>query len=696
MGSAGRPVTRDSSMPEKTIQRNGSIKKLDARPDRIDLRDREFQPSLVSLPDEYPSQAVIRDYFHLYAEKLILDQGKEGACTGFGLAATINYLYFRKQLDQRPQEAADIECVSPRMLYHMARIYDEWSGEDYEGSSCRGAIKGWHRHGACSEELWPYRSRFKKPEPSWQQDAAARPLGAYYRINKDSIADMQAAINEVGAIYVSSMVHNGWILRKTKALPIIKPQNGKTGGHAYAMVGYNLKGFIVQNSWGRDWGYNGFAVLTYEDWVQHGADAWVAVLGAPMQVTTTSRTFSSIRLSELDSGRANWFWQPNAPQAAARYKNRKVEPLRENEAYEHTVVLGNNGRPLNRYLDVADAVQGVREAAFINPETWLNENKSVKLAIYAHGGLNDEAASLKRIRVMAPYFRENNIYPLFITWKTGFKETIYGLLEDGVSQFLSGGTLSRGWFDNLKRQLSEARDRAIEVACEQVLIKSVWVQIKQNAAAAAQTRNGLHLVARALSELKKSIPNLEIHLIGHSAGAILLGHLLDRLGAEKLKAETCTLFAPACSVDFAVRRYGKAFSNGVLAKNQLYCDVLSDRRERGDSVGPYGKSLLYLVSRALEQVHKTPLLGMQLAWEDPEKQADLWHASTHKQIEKWRKLTAGTKGLTSHDAQSVSNGRGKIDAAHGSFDNDVAVITTTLERIRGKKLDAKVESLRGF
>ena len=49
------------------------------------------------------------------------------------------------------------EPVSPRMFYELARRYDEWPGDDYEGSSCRGALKGWHKHGACAERLWPHR-----------------------------------------------------------------------------------------------------------------------------------------------------------------------------------------------------------------------------------------------------------------------------------------------------------------------------------------------------------------------------------------------------------------------------------------------------------------------------------------------------------------------------------------------------------
>jgi hypothetical protein len=65
-----------------------------------------------------------------------------------------------------------------------------------------------------------------------------RPLGVYYRIEKDAITDMQAAIQEVGAIYCSADVHQGWDVATKRgrvsheSLPLIKwaPGSRKTGG----------------------------------------------------------------------------------------------------------------------------------------------------------------------------------------------------------------------------------------------------------------------------------------------------------------------------------------------------------------------------------------------------------------------------------------------------------------------------------
>lgn len=48
------------------------------------------------------------------------------------------------------------------------------------------------------------------------------------------------------------------------------------------------------------------------------------------------------------------------------------------------------------------------------------------------------------------------------------------------------------------------------------------------------------------------------------------------------------------------------------------------------------------------------------------------------------------------DRAEVPTGHGSIPLAHGSFDNDVEVLTQTLKRIRGGgKLAATVENLRG-
>lgn len=246
-----------------------SARKLDAFPDRIDLRDWPYQPTLAPLHDELDNR-------HRVPE--ILDQGMEGACTGFALAGAINYLLAQRGLRRR---------VSPRMLYEMARCYDEWPGENYEGSSARGAMKGWARHGVCERKLWPDGSRGRGYlTESIGKAATATPSGAYYRVKHKEVRDVHAALNEVGIVYCTLMVHAGWDKpgpvgvkvgsgKNKSKLPVIARKGRAESGHAAALVGCTRQGFIVQNSWGPHWGAKGFALLPYEDYMLHVTDGTV-------------------------------------------------------------------------------------------------------------------------------------------------------------------------------------------------------------------------------------------------------------------------------------------------------------------------------------------------------------------------------------------------------------------------------------
>jgi Papain family cysteine protease len=672
-------------------------RQFDARPDRVDFRDQYFRARLVSLEPVHPQPSVVEKYLEKYCKDgMILDQGEEGACTGFGLAACVNYLHWERwQRDgargKRPAR------VSTRMLYHMARLYDEWPGEDYDGSSCRGAMKGWHHHGVCNESLWPYRKRFTEPKEGWQQDAALRPLGAYYRINKDSIVDMQAAIQEVHAIYASATVHEGWWVKTSDTPPVIEMAGAEeAGGHAFALIGYNADGFIIQNSWGPDWGFRGFAVLTYADWVKNGMDAWVAVMGAPVVTRGTAVALNRSPLQQRTTAPGTTVRLAGGRQSYT-YKRPEVAPWSSDAAYEHSLVLGNDGTPLQRLIAVADAAANVADVAFVRPRAWLAGQTKKKLVIYAHGGLNDEEVSIGRIRIMAPYFKANGIYPLFITWRTGFGETVRAILADQARQF--GIDLealrARGMFEDIRDAVLEAKDRAFEAVAEKILAKAVWTQMKQNAQAAATAGAGLHLLAGHLETLRGEIKDLEIHLLGHSAGAILLGHLTNRLVARKIDVASLGLYAPACTMAFATDFLGKALNAKRRDRRRAYFELLSDARERDDTVGPYGKSLLYLVSRALEEVHKTPLLGLAAAW-NPDNPGDVVNHQRLGEVTAWRKLWVNGPRPREHDQMSVNDGQGSIPISHGSFDNDVTVVGRSIEVIRGAPLAFPVENLRGF
>lgn len=713
---------------------------FDARPDRLDLRDLPYRAPLRSLPPRHPAEADLGKFLPGYvAAGLVLDQGSEGACTGFGLAGVANYLFWVRHVQEhRP---APFLPVSPRMLYELARRYDEWPGVDYEGSSCRGALKGWNKHGVCSAACWPYvlkdgKAVFQRPNAEWQADAARRPLGVYYRIARESITDVQAAISDIGAIYVSATVHDGWEQLAQARLapatqhdqlpeipPCTNPQS--RGGHAFALVGYNERGFVVQNSWGPDWGAAGFAVLPYDDWIVNATDAWACALGVPAVVrargTPAARPLLASRwrvaggssLTALDresrqpGNPADDPWPVDHP-----FLYKDYEPWSTASAYEHTLVTGNNGVVVQTDFtrDPADREGLARQVVCEAPLMWQGGRSDtvLRLAVYAHGGLNGEEESIRRIRVLGPCFEANGIYPLFLTWKTGAAETISDMIQDWARREL-GEEAARS--KGVLEALGEAKDRALEAAAH-VLFRGIWSEMRQNAAAAAEPGRGLDLLLRNLvtlaAELAASGRKLELHLVGHSAGGILLGHLLALAAGASANAapaftvRTCALYAPACSSEFADRHYLPAARRGVFSLADLDLYVLSDENEKADglpspALPAYGKSLLYLVSRALDDMRKMPLLGMQRAQQAAyEENGEQWAQPELGAIQQWLQQwpqAASQLHVVATPSVRVTRAGGQAPATHGSFDNNIDVLTQTLERIRQAPLVAPLEWL---
>jgi predicted chitinase len=663
---------------------------LNVERDPADLRDRQYVPPPRSLPQIFPADGDIKHFMGAYTQAgLILDQGQEGACTGFGLACVINYLRWR--LAGMPKKLAS---VSPRMLYHFARRFDEYEGENYDGSSCRGALKGWYHNGVCLESKWPYAGGDNTlPISGWDGDAVERTLGVYYRIDPQAITDLQAAILEVGAIYVSSYTHKGWDAVKTSAkpptshatLPLIdyggKPS--RSGGHSFALVGFNRVGFVIQNSWGSQWGAGGFAVISYADWLAHAMDVWVTAMGVPGVI----------------SGRLASGGKQTAGAASAAAHGNWWD---EGTAYEHSIVLCNNGR-VKRFDKLDGVTRTLQNQACVLPDTWFRQNPHEKkrLVIYAHGGLNSEADAIRRAQAMGRYFLGNGCYPLFLVWKSGLLESFGDILADTFRPGATGmaGSIG-GWVAD------KISDPAIEKTIGRPFARPLWSEMKENAELAAESGRGGDLLTDALHSLAGSWGDkFELHLMGHSAGSIVLGRLLGNLTQKGLigRVNSVHLYAPACTVAFANRYY--APQTEIMSK--LHLDILGDPREQDDNVAEvYRKSLLYFVSNALEADLRMPILGMENVY-NPAYSGWDGSSSAAEDLTNWRSAVEKSQlkdRLAIHSEEKIVTRRGNgadlsemtASASHGGFDNNVEVISKTLERITGAALALPVDDLVGF
>jgi hypothetical protein len=616
---------------------------FDATKDPLDLRDLMYEGSLIDLPHWVDNRGKV---------PFILDQGREGACTGFALAAVVNYQKHNKagatQL-KRPNGA------SARMLYEMAKRYDEWEGEDYEGSSIRAAMKGWHRHGVCRESIWPDKQAgAARLTANRQLDALESSLGNYFRVRHLHLSHLHSAIVEAGIVYASASVHRGWT-RPSHDTGRIDYHADHIGGHAFVIVGYDQEGLWIQNSWGRDWGLNGFGHITYQDWLENGYDCWVAQTGVPTRSVMSPRGTRQI-------GRVQTFdYLPH-------------DALVNAELRPHVVNIGNDGylstsgrfrtdRRDIRDMFAPDGGSGLLTSFPNESQGWSG---TPRLLLYAHGGLNKEAASAARIASMRPFFLANEIYPIHFMWESGLFETLRHIVQDAFRQ-----PRFEGIWDRVKDRFQDLADEAIELAIRGIG-KPVWGEMKENAERASWDGRGGDLVAQAIADYKANGGKCELHLVGHSAGSILLAHLIPVLDAWGIKVKTLTLYAPACST--------KLFRDSVLPHfgvgrcvDRMTIFNLNDETERADTVtAAYNKSLLYLVSEALDVKRKTHLLGLE------------------KHIDQDREISSAIgKPVRKGDGVTIYSRRGasvklRSDAGtHGGFDNDPDTLNSTLRIIRG-------------
>jgi len=659
-----RPAAEEIQSPDD--QPPSRSRTFDAVPDRVDVRDWFYRPSLRALPDVLVNCDLVPK---------VLDQGRQGACTGYALAGVINCLLRQRAIER---------FVSPKMLYDMARRYDEWPGDSYSGSSARGAMKGWIRHGVATEKTWTRDNHDlsflqsvidAKSGRTVADEALQTPGGAFYRVSHREVRHMHAALVELGVLYCTLMVHDGWRLdppgdpvtvhyswagnERSRTLPIIKRSGRATDGHAIAIVGYTSAGFIVLNSWGPSWGEGGFALLPYEDFLMHATDVWAAQLGVPVNVD---------------------LWNEGAADTTAGLQ-RATASIPLNEVRPYIIDAGNNGKLSDAgdyWTTEADVARLFNETIPAASADWPTK----RVLLYLHGGLNTEGEVAKRVIAFRDVFLKNQIYPLHLMWESGAGESFKDIFRNAIGDDRAGAA---DWMSKLRDGYLEARDRTVELTVSRVG-GSLWSSMKSNARLMSQDpqhQGALQIAAKSVnSALKGTKTPWEFHVVAHSAGSIVAAHAIGLFSDQEAQFASLQFMAPAVRVD-DFKQLVLPFIGKTCPVPTLY--VMSDVGERDDNVGvgavtPYGKSLLYLVSNAFEGKRDTPLLGMaRYITPQPDVDASDVDSQLHELFSRPVNghpslVIAGVEG----DKFSMSRSE-----SHGGFDNDPDTMNSILRRILG-------------
>jgi C1A family cysteine protease len=246
-------------------------------PDRPDQRD--YLYSAIRPVVRLPKKIDLKEFC-----SIVENQEALGSCTANALAGNLEYLdkkgITKNNTPRRWPEASYgvYEDVSRLFIYYNERVLEGTADYD-SGASLRDGIKTLRKQGACWEKTWPYViERFtRKPSKKCYLEAKKHRIESYHRIN--SLLEMLTCLAEGYPFVFGFTVYESFQSQKvarTGVAQMPKKKEKVLGGHAVMAAGYNQsqKRFLVRNSWGSEWGKDGYFTMPYEYLETLSADFW--------------------------------------------------------------------------------------------------------------------------------------------------------------------------------------------------------------------------------------------------------------------------------------------------------------------------------------------------------------------------------------------------------------------------------------
>lgn len=230
-------------------------KKYGWKRDLPDQRDHvvKFNVSKTSLPEKVD----LRDKC-----PPIYSQGSLGSCTSQAIAAAFLF-------DETLQQLADPFQPSRLYIYYNERMIEGSTDHD-AGAAIRDGIKSINRWGVCHEKMWPYDiTKFtNRPPDQCYVDAMNHRAISYHRLRQKRV-QLKKALNRgypvIFGISVYESLEDPEVAR-TGNVPMPQSTEKLLGGHAILLVGYDdsTQTWLFRNSWGTDWGDQGYGTLPYQ------------------------------------------------------------------------------------------------------------------------------------------------------------------------------------------------------------------------------------------------------------------------------------------------------------------------------------------------------------------------------------------------------------------------------------------------
>lgn len=210
-----------------------------------DTRDYDARDFLASSPKSVPSK------YSLDRISSVIDQGNDPYCSPITACTNLEWYYTMQNEKSIDFSEQFIYSKKTEML-------------NAEGMTPRDTMKILHKVGVPT--IKEYRE-YKKDESKLLESASKHKITAYARIY--DVDTMKKCILTYGPIYLGLPV---------KDFNNPKFWNGSSllGHHAVPAVGWDESSFIIKNSWGMNWGDNGYCYLDFSE-VNKAVEIWTII-----------------------------------------------------------------------------------------------------------------------------------------------------------------------------------------------------------------------------------------------------------------------------------------------------------------------------------------------------------------------------------------------------------------------------------
>jgi C1A family cysteine protease len=220
----------------------------------IDERDFKFS---MAMPRQLPP---LVDLSNLLPP--CFDQGQLSSCTGNATAAAIQFDEI-KQKGIIPEQAP---IPSRLFIYYTGRVLE--GSQDADNGCCiRDIVKAVNITGFPPEALWDYvESNVDVEPPRIAYSVAIEHCIKVYKNVNQTIQDLKICLVSGYPIIFGMQVFPSIAEAETSGiLPMPKEGEFAEGGHCVLIVGYDdsKQAFLVRNSWGTQWGQNGYFWASY-------------------------------------------------------------------------------------------------------------------------------------------------------------------------------------------------------------------------------------------------------------------------------------------------------------------------------------------------------------------------------------------------------------------------------------------------